>query len=293
MDYFSHSEVPSLCVRDVHRTNAFHQAIRDIVREGDVVLDIGAGSGILSFFSTECRPKQVYSVEVDESLARQLVQNATKNGLGSIVKVICGDIREVSVPEKVDVVIAEMIETWLLDELQVPAIQGLRDKGIITSQTKLIPAKYDAKLAFGYVNFQCYGYQLPFPVHAWPDLDDIPSWLSMPFSPKSQMIDVFSIDFHGDLPQSIEMESCFTATSSGELNAVALSGIAHLCSTISLGATVAFNGVKYLPIKPMFVSEGEQVNFSLAGGLGKGGGLEGFGFPLQNEHDSLAVLATR
>ena len=149
MDYSPHSEMPSLCLRDTARTTAFRDAIRRTVRPGDVVLDAGAGSGILAFFAAQAGAKKVYAVEVDRPLCGQLRANAERNGLGAVVEVVCADVRDVTGPERVDVVVAEMIETWLLDELQVPALNALRRNGVIGPHTRVIPGRYEAFLAFG------------------------------------------------------------------------------------------------------------------------------------------------
>jgi len=71
-----------------------------------VVLDVGAGSGILSFFAAQAGARIVYAVEAS-SMARFAEQLVFANKLTSKIKVISGKIEEVSIPEEVDVIISE------------------------------------------------------------------------------------------------------------------------------------------------------------------------------------------
>ena len=52
-------------MQDYVRTSTYQRAILDNYAdfEGKVVLDVGAGSGILSFFAAQAGAKQVYAVE--------------------------------------------------------------------------------------------------------------------------------------------------------------------------------------------------------------------------------------
>ena len=72
---------------DEKRTNAFREAILRTVRPGDVVVDIGCGSGILSFFACEAGAARVYAVE-ERHMADVLRLLAKENGFDDRIVVL-------------------------------------------------------------------------------------------------------------------------------------------------------------------------------------------------------------
>src|SRR5262245_2389511 len=97
-----------MLVRDEVRTGAYRDALRKVVRPGDVVLDIGTGSGVLALLACQAGAGRVYAVESSPilSVAREL---AEANGLGDRVVFVSGDARRLELPERVDVIVAELI----------------------------------------------------------------------------------------------------------------------------------------------------------------------------------------
>jgi SAM-dependent methyltransferase len=88
-------------LEDRVRCKAFRQALAEVVKPGCVVLDIGAGTGILSMFAAQAGAKRVYAVErtAIAGLAKKL---AVANGFGDCIQVIQSDVQDVTLPEKVD-----------------------------------------------------------------------------------------------------------------------------------------------------------------------------------------------
>jgi predicted RNA methylase len=86
-------------MRDRVRTEFYHQAISERVKPGDVVLDFGAGSGILSIFAAKAGARKVYAVERTSiaEIAREIIQH---NGLTTRIELVCGDIETVNFPNK-------------------------------------------------------------------------------------------------------------------------------------------------------------------------------------------------
>src|SRR5262245_14768649 len=86
---------------DQVRTAAFRQAIEEIVKPGDVVIDMGAGTGILGLLACQAGARRVYSIDSGGviELARKLCH---ANGFGDRVIFVKGLSTRVELPEKVD-----------------------------------------------------------------------------------------------------------------------------------------------------------------------------------------------
>ena len=63
MNFYDSPDVHRLLVGDTVRTTAFRDSIPPACGRGDTVLDIGAGSGILSLFAVQAGARHVYAIE--------------------------------------------------------------------------------------------------------------------------------------------------------------------------------------------------------------------------------------
>jgi SAM-dependent methyltransferase len=124
---YAEFEVHRTMICDRVRTGAFRRAIESVVRPGDIVLDVGAGSGILSVFAARAGAARVYAVERTPAaaLAREL---AAANGAAETVRVIHGDVMDVELPERVDVIVSEWLGGFGIDEGMLVPVIAARDR---------------------------------------------------------------------------------------------------------------------------------------------------------------------
>ncbi|KAK9060731.1 hypothetical protein SSX86_021437 [Deinandra increscens subsp. villosa] len=94
---------------------------------GKTVLDVGTGSGILAIWSAQAGAKKVYAVEATKMAehARTLIK---ANNLHEVVEVIEGSIEDITLPEKVDVIISEWMGYFLLRESMFDSVICARDR---------------------------------------------------------------------------------------------------------------------------------------------------------------------
>ncbi|MEM4525169.1 MAG: methyltransferase domain-containing protein [Methanothermobacter sp.] len=103
-------------LKDYERLSIFYEAIRE--HACGIVYDIGAGSGILSYFAAPYS-KTVFAIEKDEKIASYASRNL--KGVPN-VKVVNEDAFSYDFPHQADTIICEMLDTALIDEEQVPIV---------------------------------------------------------------------------------------------------------------------------------------------------------------------------
>ena len=114
-------------LQDGVRCRAFRDALREVVTPDSVVLDIGAGTGILSIFAAQAGAKKVYAVERSPvaQAAREIIKS---NGLSDQITVIQGEMEALDLPEKVDVIVSEWLGGYGVDENLLPIVIQARDR---------------------------------------------------------------------------------------------------------------------------------------------------------------------
>lgn len=137
-DYFSsYSDlsVHTLMLKDKPRTLAYKEFIdkNKFLFQNKVVLDVGAGSGILSLFCASAGAAMVYAVEASNivDLCNEIVKC---NKMEDKIKVIKGKIEDVELPvEKVDIIVSEWMGFYLLHESMFDSVLFARDKWLSDS----------------------------------------------------------------------------------------------------------------------------------------------------------------
>jgi type I protein arginine methyltransferase len=94
-------------VSDKIRTDAYAQALRDHIKTGDVVADIGTGTGILALLACRFGARRVYAFEPSGiiGLAKEI---AAANGFADRIEFIPRMSTEISLPEPVNLIVSDI-----------------------------------------------------------------------------------------------------------------------------------------------------------------------------------------
>jgi type I protein arginine methyltransferase len=113
-------------LQDRVRTQSYRDAIHEVVKPGDRVLDFGCGTGVLSIFAERAGASKVYALDrapILDAAEETFARNGCKN-----VKVLFGEGETVELPEQVDVIVSEWMGHFLFAERMLEPLVTLRDK---------------------------------------------------------------------------------------------------------------------------------------------------------------------
>lgn len=136
---FAGLEAHEEMLSDNVRVEAYHRGIHRNVQPGDVVLDLGTGTGLLAFMASRAGAKKVYAVEHSDfvDVAREI---GDYNGFTNI-EYIRANSREFTPPEPIDVVLHEQMGDELFNENMLENVLDLRDR-VLAPSGRILPARF-------------------------------------------------------------------------------------------------------------------------------------------------------
>lgn len=142
MSAYAELPVHRWMLRDGIRNEAYRKAIQHIVKPGSVVLDMGAGTGILSIFAAAAGARKVYAIERTEiaTVARRLIE---QNGFADRIEVLQSDLEDVDLPEKADVIVSEWMGGFGVDENMLAPLVIARNRWLVPGGA-IIPGRVTA-----------------------------------------------------------------------------------------------------------------------------------------------------
>lgn len=264
---FSSIDIVSQCLIDEPRSLAFEEAIKKVIVENDVVIDIGTGSGIMALFSARAGAKEVYALEYDNYIAKIAENNFKNNGFNNIKKIFVGDARSFKYPKGLhfDVVVMEMLTTGMVDEYQIEAINNLHQQKIVSSNSKFIPKIQKTYASLANSKSSLYGFKFKMVTHLWNNLSQNLKVLTL-----SDPELVNSIDFSKINNEINDSNIRFIIKSDGLVNGILLTSETLLTDLQILKDTETLNAPVFIPIDDINVKKGDildiNINYKFGGG---------------------------
>lgn len=129
----------SMCF-DSRRVELFDEALRAVVKPGDTVVDVGSGTGILSFLAWRAGAGRVIGIEKSEIVETARAAKA-KHYPDAPIEFLRLDVLREAIPDvKADVLVCELIGNLGVEEDIVPVLARLRSR-LLRAGGALIPSR--------------------------------------------------------------------------------------------------------------------------------------------------------
>ncbi len=133
------------CLSDEVRTESFERAISEVVKLGDVVVDVGTGTGILAFFACRAGASRVYAVD-PSPVVGYAEQVAHLNGFDDRITFVQEESSKLQLPERADVLIAGHIHNFALEFGLLSSLLDARRR-LLKAHPRFIPLDFELIVA--------------------------------------------------------------------------------------------------------------------------------------------------
>jgi predicted RNA methylase len=201
---------------DERRMAPFHEAIDKLVPLGANVVELGGGTGVMSFFASK-RARKVTMVERLPHVAAAARRLLTANGVSHNVAVVECDARNFVPDEPADVVICEMLHAALLREKQLEVLQTFKARHLARFGRRIpliIPEATILAVQLVHQPYDFHGYHAPVPFFFEAGVDGA-STVEMG-APKIYSV----IDYGQELPELFPVDGQLSVERSGTVNAL-------------------------------------------------------------------------
>lgn len=265
-DFWSTTDFAYTCLRDHERTSALAAVIAASVRPGDVVLDAGAGTGILALHAARAGAVRVHAVEIDPVLCQHLRATVHRNGYDDVIEVVQADVHDFRAPT-VDVALVELIETALVDESLVSAYNALVATGTVGRATRCLPSRYTTAVQPVVTDDRVDGFTVVALRHDWSHYALQPDvWEPAPWRPTGAAVPIWTTEFTGD-PVPLAVRARLEVPDPGTTG-LRLTGQMVMPDGQHLGEFPSLNGPKVVPLPPRPAgSTALELRYQLSGGF--------------------------
>lgn len=269
---FGSHEIAYECLADTERTERFRQAITEVVRPGNRVLELGTGTGILAIIAADAGAARVDAYEISRPTAEIARTNVAANKCGDVVTVVEDDVVASRFPGRArgfyDVVVAEMISVGLIEEQLVPALNNVLANELLAPGARCIPRAQVTSLEIVECDFTWFGYRMP-------TIQIEQTWqerkVRQVLTPASmvQAVDLEAAANTGSpVEPTVQARVMGTVAVDGVANAIRLIGESQLSAATSSGWTQCMNSPAVIPISERRVRAGDTLRGRLAYEMG-------------------------
>ena len=133
-------------LNDVVRNDAYYRALQKVITPSSVVVDLGAGSGLLSLMSAKLGAKKVFAVERKgfcESVTREIIN---LNNFTETIELLCEDAKFITAAnlttpdgEKPTILVSETLDSYIIGEGFLAMLYDWNSRVVVPPDALVIP----------------------------------------------------------------------------------------------------------------------------------------------------------